>query len=112
MSQLRNIFANSNDRAAQTITNGIISSGGKVIVNGDHVTLYDAKGNDITTDYIKPGKTYAKTGFGRSLAETFNMPKAANLRSWNLLIHGNIVGDIPEQTPKPEFLAAPYRGSG
>lgn len=112
LSQIRNIFAGAKDLQAQTIINGIISRGGRVDVSGSHITLYDSSGNDITSEYIKPGKTFARTGFGRSIGETFNSGRASNLRSWNLLIHGNIAGDAPEQTPEPELSAAPYRGSG
>lgn len=110
--QLNSIYAGSNDRFAQNIIGGLIASGGGAVVRGNRIILYDGSGKDVTSQYIQPGKTYKKTGFGRSLSATFNTSRDSNLRSLNQLISGNISADPIEEPPKPELLDAPYRGSG
>lgn len=110
--QLNSIYAGSNDRFAQSIIGGLIASGGGAVVRGNKIILYDGSGKDVTSQYIQPGKTYKKTGFGRSLSATFNTSRDSNLRSLNQLISGNISADPTEEPPKPELLDAPYRGSG
>ena len=110
--QLNSIYAGSNDRFAQSIIGGLIASGGGAVVRGNRIILYDGSGKDVTSQYIQPGKTYKKTGFGRSLSTTFNTSRDSNLRSLNQLISGNISADPTEEPPKPELLDAPYRGSG
>ncbi len=110
--QLNSIYAGSNDRFAQGIIGGLIASGGGAVVRGNKIILYDSSGKDVTSQYIQPGKTYRKTGFGRSLSATFNTSQDSNLRSLNQLIYGNISADPTEEPPKPELLDAPYRGSG
>lgn len=110
--QLNSIYAGSNDRFAQNIIGGLIASGGGAVVRGNRIILYDGSGKDVTSQYIQPGKTYKKTGFGRSLSATFNTSQDSNLRSLNQLISGNISADPTEEPPKPELLDAPYRGSG
>lgn len=110
--QLNSIYAGSNDRFAQNIIGGLIASGGGAVVRGNRIILYDGSGKDVTSQYIQPGKTYKKTGFGRSLSATFNTSRDSNLRSLNQLISGNISADPTEEPQKPELLDAPYRGSG
>lgn len=110
--QLNSIYAGSNDRFAQNIIGGLIASGGGAVVRGNRIILYDGSGKDVTSKYIQPGKTYKKTGFGRSLSATFNTSRDSNLRSLNQLISGNISADPIEEPQKPELLDAPYRGSG
>lgn len=110
--QLNSIYADSNDRFAQSIIGGLIASGGGAVVRGNKIILYDGSGKDVTSQYIRPGKTYKKTGFGRSWSATFNTSRDSNLRSLNQLISGNISADPTEEPPKPELLDAPYRGSG
>ena len=99
--QLNSIYAGSNDRFAQGIIGGLIASGGGAVVRGNKIILYDSSGKDVTSQYIQPGKTYKKTGFGRSLSATFNTSRDSNLRSLNQLIYGNISADPTEEPPKP-----------
>lgn len=109
ITQLNKIYANSNYRFAQGIVGDLIANGGGAVIKGNRIILYDSAGRDVTSQYIQPGKTYKKTGFGRSLSATFNTSRDSNLRSINQLIYGNISADTPVT---PELLAAPYRGSG
>ena len=99
--QLNSIYAGSNDRFAQNIIGGLIASGGGAVVRGNRIILYDGSGKDVTSKYIQPGKTYKKTGFGRSLSATFNTSRDSNLRSLNQLISGNISADPIEEPEAP-----------
>ena len=99
--QLNSIYAGSNDRFAQSIIGGLIASGGGAVVRGNRIILYDGSGKDVTSQYIQPGKTYKKTGFGRSLSATFNTSRDSNLRSLNQLISGNISADPTKEPEAP-----------
>lgn len=99
--QLNSIYAGSNDRFAQGIIGGLIANGGGAVVRGNKIILYDSSGKDVTSQYIQPGKTYRKTGFGRSLSATFNTSQDSNLRSLNQLIYGNISADPTEEPKAP-----------
>lgn len=99
--QLNSIYAGSNDRFAQNIIGGLIANGGGAVIRGNRIILYDGSGKDVTSQYIQPGKTYKKTGFGRSLSATFNTSRDSNLRSLNQLISGNISADPTEEPEAP-----------